>query len=115
MASEMTTPAIEADRDQQAVEAVANAMTFGKWGTLDDALKEYWLNKSQAAIAAYLAASGVGRDAERYRLLRQKVCIISKGENAEFQIINLRPFYIAPCPDMELDAVLDAFLAQESK
>ena len=54
-------------------------------------------------------------DAERYRLLRQKVCIISKGENAEFQIINLRPFYIAPCPDMELDAVLDAFLAQESK
>ena len=54
-------------------------------------------------------------DAERYRLLRQKVCIISKGENAEFQIINLRPFYIAPRPDIELDAVLDAVMAQESK
>jgi hypothetical protein len=43
-------------------------------------------------------------DAERYRLLRRKVCIAG----GEFHIINLDPRYIAPDAAVELDATIDA-------
>lgn len=48
-------------------------------------------------------------DAERYRWLRRKFCIISDCEgHAEFCPINLpRPTYIAPNPAIELDVALD--------
>jgi len=49
-------------------------------------------------------AAGLRADAERYRLLRQKVCIAGGG----FHIVNLHPTYVAPIPAIELDAILDA-------
>ncbi len=49
-------------------------------------------------------------DAERYRLLRKKVCIVG----ASFHIINLSPRYVAPRADIELDAAIDAARTQET-
>lgn len=43
-------------------------------------------------------------DAERYRLLRRKVCITG----GKFHILNLDPRYIAPDAAVELDAAIDA-------
>lgn len=56
------------------------------------------------------------KDAARYRYLRQKFCIIPGSEgHAEFCTINLpRPTYIAPAPHMELDAAIDAEIAQKA-
>lgn len=42
-------------------------------------------------------------DAERYRTLRRKVCIV--GSN--FHIVNLAPTYVAPDAAVELDAAID--------
>lgn len=50
------------------------------------------------------------KDAERYRLLRRKVCIVG----ASFHIVNARPTYVAPDPAAELDASLDALLGSEA-
>ena len=54
-------------------------------------------------------------DAERYRWLRRKVCIIAKpgfmsGDSyAVFEFLDLPfPTYVAPCADIELDAAIDA-------
>ena len=48
-------------------------------------------------------------DAARYRLLRQKICIVGNA----FHIINVSPTYVAPDAAIELDAVLDS--AMQSK
>lgn len=48
-------------------------------------------------------------DAARYRLLRQKICIVGNA----FHVINVSPTYVAPDAAIELDAVLDS--AMQSK
>ena len=54
-------------------------------------------------------------DAERYRWLRRKVCIIAKpgfmsGDSyAAFEFLDFPlPTHVAPCADIELDAAIDA-------
>jgi hypothetical protein len=44
------------------------------------------------------------RDAERYRNLRRKVCIVGDS----FHVINIKPTYIAPDAAIELDSAIDA-------
>ena len=92
----MTTPAIE--REQQAIEAAINAAysyhsTNGFNGTTRGMVR--------AAISAFLAASGVGRDAERYRWLRM---------NRLWLKANL-PMLAAP----QFDAAIDAAMAREGE
>lgn len=48
------------------------------------------------------------KDADRYRWLRRKVCIVG----GKFHILNLDPRYIAPDAAVELDAAIDAELAK---
>lgn len=63
----------------------------------------------------------VARDAERYRWLRRKVCIIGTEHLSEtkaiFDFVNLPyPTFIAPCAAAELDASIDAaMLAAKAK
>lgn len=59
-------------------------------------------------------------DAARYRWLRKKTCIVSKqgfmnGDTyAAFEILDMpSPTYVAPRPDIELDAAIDAAIEQE--
>lgn len=54
---------------------------------------------------------GLARDAERYRLLRRKVCIVG----GKFHILNLDPRYIAPDAAVELDAAIDAAMRKEGE
>ena len=56
-------------------------------------------------------ASQDAEDAARYRLLRKKVAIFGDS----FHILNIRPTFVAPDPAVELDAVLDAAMAGETK
>ncbi|PTE02677.1 hypothetical protein [Pandoraea apista] len=63
-----------------------------------DAIEEL---KARAALSA---DGGDRKDAERYRIVRHKVCIVGDA----FHIINLRPTYVAPDAGAELDAVVDA-------
>lgn len=60
------------------------------------------------AIAAALRAApeGCQRDADRYRELRRKVCIVGN----DFHVINMHPTYVAPDAGIELDSVLDALI-----
>ncbi|MEF3066344.1 hypothetical protein [Pandoraea apista] len=60
------------------------------------------------ARAALSADGGDRKDAERYRIVRHKVCIVGDA----FHIINLRPTYVAPDAGAELDAVVDAIAAK---
>lgn len=52
-----------------------------------------------------------GRDAERYRVARRKVCIVGDS----FHVINLRPTYVAPDAAIEFDAAIDAAIAKAGK
>ena len=61
-----------------------------------------------AARAPLSADGGDRKDAERYRIVRHKVCIVGDA----FHIINLRPTYVAPDAGAELDAVVDAIAAK---
>lgn len=63
-------------------------------------------------------------DAERYRWLRRKVCIIAKdgllGQDkdryAVFEILDMpMPTHIAPRPDIEFDASIDAAMSKEGE
>ena len=56
-------------------------------------------------------AQGDALDAQRYRELRRKVAIVGDS----FHILNIRPTFVAPDPAVELDAVLDAAMAGETK
>lgn len=61
--------------------------------------------KCRDIICQLLAENDALReDAERYRLLRRKVCITG----GKFHILNLDPRYIAPDAAVELDAAIDA-------
>ena len=67
-----------------------------------------------AAQVDALHAMRAARDAEdaaRYRWLRCKVAIVGDS----FHILNIRPTFVAPDPAVELDAVLDAAMAGETK
>jgi hypothetical protein len=66
---------------------------------------------AQSCGDAEQADEAVTDDAERYRLLRRKVCIVGD----KFQILNLDPTYVAPDAAIELDASLDAARAKDSK
>ncbi|ALS64916.1 hypothetical protein [Pandoraea apista] len=61
-----------------------------------------------AARSPLSADGGDRKDAERYRIVRHKVCIVGDA----FHIINLRPTYVAPDAGAELDAVVDAIAAK---
>lgn len=50
------------------------------------------------------------RDAERYRNLRRKVCIVGDS----FHILNIRPTYVAPNAAIELDSAIDAMKESSS-
>lgn len=73
---------------------------------------------ADGAMRDALQKSGVAdlvKDAERYRWLRKKTCIISKpgfmsGDTyAAFEILDMPfPTHVAPRPDIELDAAIDA-------
>lgn len=56
----------------------------------------------------FAALEAAREDAERYRLLRRKVCIAG----GEFHILNLDPRYIAQDSAAELDAAIDAAMLE---
>lgn len=66
---------------------------------------------AQAAPQQAAPASQDATDEARYRLLRKKVAIVGDS----FHILNIRPTFVAPDPAVELDAVLDAAMAGETK
>lgn len=60
---------------------------------------------SEQLTEAWVERDALRADAERYRWLRRKACIIG----AEFVFVNLpQPTYVAPDPARELDAAIDA-------
>ncbi|AVF41536.1 hypothetical protein AL486_18915 [Pandoraea apista] len=66
------------------------------------------MDEARRLLAALSADGGDREDAERYRIVRHKVCIVGDA----FHIINLRPTYVAPDAGAELDAVVDAIAAK---
>ncbi|EON13114.1 hypothetical protein C266_13919 [Pandoraea sp. SD6-2] len=80
---------------------------YGHWES--QKARHVWLAALDYACAALSADGGEDkRDAERYRIVRHKVCIVGDA----FHIINLRPTYVAPDAGAELDAVVDAIAAK---
>ncbi|HBO4748900.1 TPA: hypothetical protein L4V19_002006 [Pseudomonas aeruginosa] len=69
-------------------------------------------NASAKTIMALIAeVEHLRKDAARYRWLRRKACIIATNDGAEFRMVNLPgATYIAPAPEIELDAAIDAAL-----
>lgn len=97
------------EQERAAFEAWANGRCelhlVNPAGKYSSAITQFAWEAYQAGQAALEAAR---EDAERYRLLRRKVCIAG----GEFHILNLGPRYIAPDAAVELDAAIDAALAK---
>jgi hypothetical protein len=96
-----------------AIKAIADRYSsFVSVGVYDETrydCTEDFYNFCRELIRAALSADGGDRkDAERYRIVRHKVCIVGDA----FHIINLRPTYVAPDAGAELDAVVDAIAAK---
>ncbi len=69
----------------------------------------YYATARATLVEAEQTIAALEKDAARYRWLRRKVGIIAKHGHADFEIVNLpKPTHIAPRPDIELDAVIDA-------
>jgi uncharacterized small protein (DUF1192 family) len=65
--------------------------------------------ENERLLAERGALSATKEDADRYRLLRRNVCIVG----GKFHILNLDPRYIAPDAAVELDAAIDAAMADD--
>ncbi len=77
----------------------------------DSWLQAYIQRKAESPTQPAAPASQDAEDAARYRWLRRKVAIVGDS----FHILNIRPTFVAPDPAVELDAVLDAAMAGETK
>lgn len=95
-----------ADRDARWTSDLAKASREINRATEADHAR---LRREISDLTARLAAAEA--DAERYRLLRRKVGIAG----GLFHILNLAPTYVAPNAAIELDAAIDAAIAQETK
>lgn len=85
----------------------AHAALLNRLCEMQDA--PYYATARATLAEAEQTIAALEKDAARYRWLRRKVGIIAKHGHADFEIVNLpKPTHIAPRPDIELDAVIDA-------
>ena len=108
---------VDADRAMRAAQAAPAAWRHSRTYSVYEAAEQVPIaDGDEWAEPLYLhppeaPASQDAEDAARYRWLRCKVAIVGDS----FHILNIRPTFVAPDPAVELDAVLDAAMAGETK